>query len=337
MELLVIITIVLALAFDFVNGFHDSANAIATIVVTRVLTPHQAVLIAALGNFIGAFVFPVAVATTIGKGIIDPQSVSGTVILAGLIGAIIWDLVTWRLGLPTSSSHALIGGLVGAALISNGTKVVYWSGVIKTAQFIVIAPFLGIVGAMFFTIIVFIVVQSFRPKIINNYFRKLQLISSTFYAVSHGTNDAQKTMGIIAAVLFSSGIISHFYIPVWVILSAHAAIATGTYFGGWRIVKTLGTKIKRLRPVDGFCAETGGGLVLMFTALAGIPVSTTHVISGAVIGVGSVKSFASVRWVVARRIFWAWLLTIPASALMAAIVFLLLSTLKAVSTLKAGP
>lgn len=328
MNLLVIITIILALSFDFVNGFHDAANAIATIVVTRVLTPHQAVLIAALGNFIGAFVFPVAVATTIGKGIIDPQAVSGLVILSGLLGAIIWDLITWQLALPTSSSHALIGGLIGAALVANGDKVVHWTGVFNTAKFIVIAPLLGIFGAMLFTIIVFAIVQNHRPKAVDNYFRKLQLLSSTFYAVSHGTNDAQKTMGIIAAVLFSSGVIPNFYIPLWVILSAHAAIALGTYFGGWKIVKTLGHNINRLRPVDGFCAETGGGLVLLITALSGIPVSTTHVITGAVIGVGSVKNLSSVRWVVARRIFWAWILTIPASALMSSLSYLLLSCCK---------
>lgn len=319
MNPLVLVTIVLALSFDFVNGFHDSANAIATIVVTRVLTPHQAVIIAALGNFIGAFVFPVAVATTVGKGIIDPSAVSTIVILSALIGAIVWDLITWKFGLPTSSSHALIGGLLGAALIANGQAVVHWDGVIKTALFIVIAPLLGILGAMFFTVLVFYIVQYKRPGVINHYFRRLQLLSSTFYAVSHGTNDAQKTMGIIAAVLLTSGTISHFYIPIWVILCAHAAIAGGTYFGGWRIVKTLGTKIKRLRPIDGFCAETGGGLVLLFTALLGIPVSTTHVISGAVIGVGSVKNFASVRWVVARRIFWVWIVTIPISAIISAI------------------
>lgn len=321
MDLIVLLTICLALFFDFVNGFHDSANAIATIVVTRVLTPHQAVAIAALGNFIGAFVFPVAVATTIGKGIVDPLVVSELVILSGLVGAIIWDLITWRLALPTSSSHALIGGLLGAALIANGPSVVHWNGVVKTGEFIVIAPTLGIIGAMIFTLLVFFLVRNKRPSSVDKYFRKLQLLSSTFYAISHGTNDAQKTMGIIAAVLFSSGMIKTFHIPIWVILSAHAAIAFGTYFGGWRIVKTLGTKIKRLRPVDGFCAETGGGLVLLFTALAGIPASTTHVISGAVIGVGAVKNFASVRWVVARRIFWAWVLTVPASALVASITY----------------
>lgn len=321
MTFIIIITILLALSFDFVNGFHDSANAIATIVVTRVLTPHQAVLIAALGNFIGAFFFPVAVATTIGKGIIDPQAVSVVVIIAALIGAIVWDLITWLLGLPTSSSHALIGGLLGAALVAKGTSVIHWQGVLTTTKFIVIAPLLGGLGAFIFTIIVFFIVRNKRPGRIDTYFRKLQLLSSTFYAVSHGTNDAQKTMGVVAAVLFSTGFIKHFYIPIWVILAAHAAIASGTYFGGWRIVKTLGTKIKRLRPVDGFCAETGGGLVLLFTALAGIPVSTTHVISGAVIGVGSVKNISSVRWVVARRIFWAWLLTMPASALITAVIY----------------
>jgi len=317
MNLLVAFTIALALSFDFVNGFHDSANAIATIVVTKVLTPHQAVLIAAIGNFIGAFVFPVAVATTVGKGIVDLNAITSTTILSALVGAIIWDLITWWWGLPTSSSHALIGGLLGAALTSGGTKVIHWAGVITTAKFIIIAPLLGVVGAMLFTIVVFLIVQNIRPSTIDTYFRKLQLISATFYAVSHGTNDAQKTMGIITATLVSAGMLSEFHVPVWVILSAHAAIAAGTYFGGWRIIKTLGTKIKRLRPVDGFCAETGGGLVLLFTALAGIPVSTTHVISGAIVGVGSIKQVSSVRWVVVRRIFWTWILTMPASALIA--------------------
>jgi len=328
MSLLVVVTIIIALAFDFVNGFHDSANAIATVVVTRVLTPHQAVIVAALGNFIGAFVFPVAVATTVGKGIVDPGAVSGIVILAGLVGAIIWDLLTWYLGLPTSSSHALIGGLVGASLVAKGANVVHWENVLKTAEFIVIAPFLGIIGAMFFTVVVFFLVQNKRPGSIDHYFRKLQLFSSVFYAVSHGTNDAQKTMGVIAAVLFSNGILTHFYVPIWVILSAHAAIAAGTYFGGWRIVKTMGTRIKSLRPVGGFCAETGGGVVLMFTALAGIPVSTTHVISGAIMGVGAVKSLTSVRWVVARKIFWSWVITIPASALFAIAAYLLFNVFR---------
>jgi PiT family inorganic phosphate transporter len=324
---IIVLVIILALFFDFVNGFHDSANAIATIVVTRVLTPHQAVIIAAIGNFVGAFIFPLAVATTVGKGIINPEAVSTTVLIAALVGAIIWDLITWIWGLPTSSSHALIGGLLGAALIGKGASVVQWGGIIKTAEFIVIAPLLGGVGAFLFTILVFFIVRNLRPAKVNNYFRKLQLVSSTFFAVSHGTNDAQKTMGIIAALLLSSGYIKHFYVPIWVILSAHAAIASGTYLGGWRIVKTLGTKIKRLRPVDGFCAETGGGLVLLFTALAGIPVSTTHVISGAVIGVGSVKSAASIRWTVARRILWAWLITIPASATISSLTFLVLHIL----------
>jgi inorganic phosphate transporter, PiT family len=325
MSLIVIATIVLALAFDFVNGFHDSANAIATIVVTRVLTPHQAVLIAALGNFIGAFVFPVAVATTVGKGIVDPTVISQSVIIAALLGAIIWDLITWRMGLPTSSSHALIGGLLGATLLTKGPGVVHWAGVATTTKFIVLAPFLGGIGTYVFAILVFFIVRNQRPGHVDTYFRKLQLISSTFYAVSHGTNDAQKTMGIIAAMLVSSGYLTHFYIPVWVILSAHAAIAAGTYFGGWRIVKTIGTKIKMLRPVDGFCAETGGGIVLLGTALTGIPVSTTHVISGSIIGVGSLKNISAVRWVVARKIFWAWILTIPISAGFSALSYLVVS------------
>jgi inorganic phosphate transporter, PiT family len=324
MNIFVIITIILALGFDFANGFHDSANAIATIVVTRVLTPHQAVLIAALGNFIGAFVFPVAVATTIGKGIVDPTVVSGLVILCGLLGAVVWDVITWFWGLPTSSSHALIGGLLGAALVSGGVKVVQWHAVATTVEFIIIAPLLGMIGAMFFTVVVFLLVQHKRPSSIDKHFRNLQLVSATFYSVAHGTNDAQKTMGVIAALLVSSGYLSHFYVPIWVILSAHAAIASGTYFGGWRIVKTLGTKIKRLRPVDGFCAETGGGLVLIGTALLGIPVSTTHVISGAIVGVGSVKNMSSVRWGVVRRIVWSWLVTMPAAALFSASSYFLL-------------
>lgn len=324
MSLTVIVTIFVALCFDFVNGFHDSANAIATIVVTRVLTPHQAVIIAALGNFIGAFLFPVAVATTVGKGVIDPTAVSGIVILAALIGGIVWDLITWRFGIPTSSSHALIGGLLGAALASSGTHAIKWSGVITIMKFIVIAPTLGMLGALIFALIVFSIVQNMRPNRINTHFRRFQLISSTLYAVSHGTNDAQKTMGVITALLVSTHMLTKFAVPMWVILSAHAAMAAGTYFGGWRIVKTLGTKIKRLRPVDGFCAETGGALVLLFTAFAGIPVSTTHVISGAIIGVGAVKHLSSVRWIVARRIFWAWILTIPAAATVAAITYFLL-------------
>jgi PiT family inorganic phosphate transporter len=321
--MLLVTTILLALLFDFINGFHDAANAIATIVVTRVLTPHRAVIIAAIGNFIGAFVFPVAVATTIGKGIVDPSAVSEVIILAALIGAAVWNLITWRLGLPTSSSHALIGGLLGVSILAKGTNVIYWNSIVKTVEFIVIAPGLGIVGAIFFTLLVFFIVQNQRPKKVDNYFCKLQLVSATFYAVAHGTNDAQKTMGVIAAILLSSKIISHFYVPLWVILSAHAAIAAGTYFGGWRIVKTLGSNIDRLRPVDGFCAETGGGLVLIFTALFGIPVSTTHVITGAIIGVGSVKNVNSVRWIVARRIFWVWVLTIPAAALIASLVYMI--------------
>lgn len=324
MNAFVLATIVLAFGFDFVNGFHDSANAIATIVVTRVLSPHQAVIIAATGNFIGAFLFPVAVATTVGKGIIDPGAVSVLVIFSGLVGAVIWDIITWFLGLPTSSSHALIGGLLGAAIVANGSSVVHWTGVVTTLKFIIIAPALGMFGAAVFTILVFFIVQRKRPSTVNTYFRKLQLLSSTFFAVSHGTNDAQKTMGLISAVLFSAKYLSHFYIPIWVILAAHTAMAGGTYFGGWRIVKTLGTNIQRLRPVDGFCAETSGGLVLISTALMGIPVSTTHVISGAVIGVGSVKNISSVRWVVARRIFWAWLLTVPAAGAASSISYLLL-------------
>lgn len=320
--LLVILTIALAYSFDFVNGFHDAANAIATVVVTKVLTPHQAVLMAAIGNFIGAFIFSTAVAQTVGKGIVDPTKITTFIILSGLMGAVVWDLITWRLGLPTSSSHALIGGYIGAVLVSVGIKALVLEGIYRTVLFIVVAPALGMIGAYFFTIIIFVIVSGQRPSKVENIFKRVQLLSAAFYSLSHGTNDAQKTMGIISALLFSSKLIPNFYVPMWVVLSCHGAIAMGTYFGGWRIVKTLGTKIKRLRPVDGFCAETAGGLVLAITAHLGIPVSTTHVISGSVIGVGMVKGLGSVRWVVARRIFWAWILTIPFSAITAAIFYL---------------
>lgn len=325
--LLVIVTIALAYSFDFVNGFHDAANAIATIVVTKVLTPHQAVIMAATGNFIGAFIFSTAVAQTVGKGIVDPTKITTFIILSGLMGAVIWDLITWRLGLPTSSSHALIGGYIGAVLVSVGVKALVLDGIYRTVLFIAVAPILGMVGAYIFTIIIFVIVSRQRPSKVENFFKRAQLISAAFYSLSHGTNDAQKTMGIISALLFSSKLISHFYIPMWVILSCHGVIAMGTYFGGWRIVKTLGTRVKSLRPVDGFCAETSGGLILAITAHLGIPVSTTHVISGAIMGVGTVKGLSGVRWVVARNIFWAWILTIPFSAATAAGFYLIVKFL----------
>lgn len=327
--MLVLFGVSLALIFDFINGFHDAANAIATIVVTKVLTPHQAVLMAAFANFVGAFVFGVAVAKTIGKGIVDPSVVTVSVIIAALFGAIIWDVITWLLGLPTSSSHALIGGLIGSAIVSTGFNFFNFMGIFKIFLFIFVAPLLGLIGASFFTVLILNIFRKQHPMALNFIFRKLQLVSSFFYSLGHGTNDAQKTMGIIAVLLFSAGLMKEFYIPVWVILSCHAAIALGTYLGGWRIVKTMGTKITKLHPLEGFCAESSGGLVLLLTAMIGIPVSTTHVITGSILGVGVVENARRVRWVTARRMVWAWVLTIPASAIIAAGFYLLIKLISA--------
>ena len=311
----VIIVIAIALVFDFVNGFHDSANSIATVVATNVLRPRNAVMMAAFWNFIGAFVFSVAVATTIGKGIIDTKAVSAQLILGALIGAIAWNLITWYYGLPSSSSHALIGGLIGAGIVASGFQSIILPGLEKVIIFIFVAPIVGFICAIIFSVIMMWAFSKKKPAKINNYFRKLQLVSSSFYSLGHGTNDAQKTMGIISLLLFTSGYISSFYVPKWVIIISHASIALGTYFGGWRIIKTMGLKITKLTPFHGFAAETSGGLVLFVTALFGIPVSTTHVISGSIMGVGSVKRASGVRWQIARRIIWAWVLTIPIAAI----------------------
>ncbi len=321
---LAVITIAVALIFDFVNGFHDAANSISTIVATRVLTPLQAVLMASFWNFIGAFVFGVAIAKTVGSGIIVKEAAVIEVILAALIGAIAWNIVTWRLGIPSSSSHALIGGLVGAAISFGGAATIQFSGLNKTLIFIVLAPLLGLVGSIIFTVGVFSVSRKARPVSVNSWFKRLQLISASWYSLGHGTNDAQKTMGIIAAVLFSSGFIDSFRIDIWVILAAHAAIALGTFAGGWRIVRTMGGRLTKLRPVDGFCAESGGALILLGTAHYGIPVSTTHVIASSIMGVGLTKRVNSVRWNVARNIVVAWLITIPMSAFFAAVSHLLI-------------
>ena len=315
----VIIVIIIALIFDFINGFHDSANSIATIVATNVLKPRNAVLLAAFWNFFGAFVFSVAVATTIGKGVIEPKIVNIYVILAALVGAIVWNLVTWFYGIPSSSSHALIGGLIGAGIISSGIKSIIFSGLSKILLFIFVAPMLGFLGATIFTILMMWIFKGTNPGKINNYFKKLQLVSSSFYSLGHGTNDAQKTMGVIALLLFTSGLISTFYVPKWVIIASYTSIALGTFFGGWRIIKTMGMKITKLTPFHGFSAETSGGVVLLSTAMFGIPVSTTHVISGSIMGVGSVKRYSGVRWQIARRIVAAWLLTIPMSAIISGI------------------
>ena len=325
-HVLTAITVVIALAFDFINGFHDAANSIATVVSTRVLSPRLAVIWAAFFNFVAAFFLGTAVAKTIGKGMVDLQYVNAYVIMAGLLGAIFWDLLTWWIGLPTSSSHALIGGYAGAAIAKGGFKVVLWAGWTKTLIFIVVAPFMGMFLGALFMLIVSWTVHKEAPRTVDSWFRKLQLLSAAAYSLGHGGNDAQKTMGIVAGALFAGGFMSkadmngnwgHFHWPI--ILAAHTAISLGTYFGGWRIVHTMGSKITKLRPVGGFCAEAAGAITLFGTALAGIPVSTTHTITGAIIGVGSLQRLSAVRWGVAARIVWAWVLTIPASAFVAAL------------------
>jgi len=325
MLVLAIIIIGFALIFDYINGFHDAANSIATVVSTRVLTPGKAVIWAAFFNFVAAFVFGVHVAKTMGSGLVHLQAVTPQVILAGLIGAIAWDLITWYLGLPTSSSHALIGGYAGAAIAHAGFRSVIWGGWVKPVSFIVIAPMLGIFLGFFLMLLITWVLRNATPRFVDRNFRRLQLVSAAAYSLGHGTNDAQKTMGIIAGVLYTSGLMSKFMIPFWVILMCHAAIALGTLSGGWRIVRTMGMRITQLRPVDGFAAETAGALTLLGTAALGIPVSTTHTITGAIVGVGSLKRASAVRWGVATRIVWAWVLTIPMAAGIAAIAMVLIN------------
>jgi PiT family inorganic phosphate transporter len=324
----IIFLIAIALLFDFLNGFHDAANSIATVVVTRTLKPLHAVLLAGIANFLGYFVFGVAIANTVGKGIINSSYVTLTIIFAALLGAIIWNILTWVLGLPTSSSHALIGGLIGSGVAAFGFKIVILTGVLKVFLFIFIAPLLGMIGAMIFTpIVIWIFYKSNRNKT-NKWFKRLQLISATFYSLGHGTNDAQKTMGIIALILFSAGITSVFKVDNWIVFSCQAAIALGTVFGGWRIVKTMGTSITKIRAQEGFCAETSSALVLFGTAHAGIPVSTTHVIAGSIMGVGTVEHAKSVKWVTARKILWAWILTIPLTAIFSALIYSIVHILK---------
>jgi PiT family inorganic phosphate transporter len=307
-----------ALVFDYINGFHDAANSIATVVSTRVLSPGKAVLWAAFFNFVAAFGFGVHVAHTVGAGLVDLNAINLQVILAGLIGAIVWDLLTWWLGLPTSSSHALIGGYAGAAIAHAGLRAVLWGGWIRTVSFIVIAPLIGVILGFFIMILTSWILRHTAPSRVDRLFRRLQLVSAALYSLGHGTNDAQKTMGIIAGVLYTAGYLKEFTIPFYVVLACHAAIAMGTLSGGWRIVKTMGMRITQLRPVDGFAAESAGAITLLGTAFVGIPVSTTHTITGAIVGVGSIKRMSAVRWGVAGRIVWAWLLTIPISAGIAA-------------------
>ena len=321
---LVVLVIGVALVFDYINGFHDAANSIATVVSTRVLSPGKAVIWAAFFNFVAAFVFGTAVAKTIGSGMIDISAVTTSVILAGLIGAIVWDLITWYYGLPTSSSHALIGGYAGAGVAKAGTAVLIPAGWTKTLIFIILAPGIGFVLGFVFMVATLWIFRDFAPSRVDRWFRKLQLVSAAAYSLGHGGNDAQKTMGIIAGALFAGGLISEFRIDMWVILSAHAAISLGTLSGGWRIIHTMGSKITRLQPVGGFAAETAGAVSLFTATGLGVPVSTTHTITGAIVGVGATRRLSAVRWGIAGQIVWAWILTIPASAAIAAVTFYLL-------------
>ena len=323
----VLALITVALIFDFINGFHDAANSIATIVATRVLTPGQAVVWAATFNFLAAFGFGTAVAKTVGSGMIDLQVVTSAVIFGGLAGAIIWDLITWYYGLPTSSSHALVGGYAGAAIAKAGFGSLIASGWTKTLIFIVFAPMMGMGLGLLISVISLWLFRGFSPARVDRWFRRLQLVSAALYSLGHGTNDAQKTMGIIAGVLFTAGYLTAFEIPFWVIIAAHMAIALGTLSGGWRIVHTMGNKITKLQPFGGFAAETAGAITLFTASGLGIPVSTTHTITGAIVGVGAVRRLSAVRWGVAGRIVWAWILTIPASALIAALTYELLTFL----------
>ena len=317
--------IVVALVFDFLNGFHDAANSIATVVSTRVLSPQQAVAWAAFFNFIAAFVLGTHVAKTIGKGMIDISIVTAPVILAGLLGAIFWNLVTWYYAIPVSSSHALVGGYAGAAIAKAGWGSILWSGWTKTLLFIVLAPAIGLLLGFLLMVAVSWIFRRTRVHKTDRLFRRAQLVSAALYSLGHGGNDAQKTMGIITGLLVTSGLLTKFEVPYWVILISNGAIALGTLFGGWRIVKTMGAKITKLQPTGGFCAETAGALTLVGATLAGIPVSTTHTITGAIMGVGATKRLSAVKWGVAGRIVWAWVLTIPIAAAVAAVCYLAVS------------
>jgi PiT family inorganic phosphate transporter len=316
--------IAVALLFDYINGFHDAANSIATVVSTRVLSPGKAVIWAAFFNFVAAFTFGTAVARTVGAGMVDLEVVSFAVIFGGLTGAIIWDLITWYFGLPTSSSHALIGGYAGAAVAKAGFAAIIPGGWTKTLIFIVLSPLIGLVFGLGLMTAIFWLFRWMPPSRVDRWFRRLQLVSAAFFSLNHGANDAQKTMGIIAGVLFAAGYIQTFYIPYWVILTAHAAIGLGTLAGGWRIIHTMGSKITKLEPVSGFAAETGAAFALLIATQTGVPVSTTHAITGAIVGVGSTRRLSAVRWGVAGQIVWAWVLTIPAAFLIASATYSLL-------------
>jgi PiT family inorganic phosphate transporter len=312
--------ILVALAFDFVNGFHDAANSIATVVSTRVLSPRWAVLWAAFFNFVAFLIFDTHVANTIGKGVVDPHVIDTPVVFAALTGAIIWDLVTWWFGIPSSSSHALIGGLAGAAVAKSGAAVLDAPGLTKIGVSIVLSPLIGLALGFWLMVAVFWIFRRFTPARVDALFRRGQLVSAALYSLGHGGNDAQKTMGIITVLLYANGMLGEtFHVPLWVVLACHAAMALGTLSGGWRIVRTMGLGITKLKPVGGFCAETGGAMTLFLATNLGIPVSTTHTITGAIVGVGSVVSASAVRWGVAGRIVWAWVLTIPCSAFISAV------------------
>jgi inorganic phosphate transporter, PiT family len=317
--LIVIGLVAVALSFDFMNGFHDAANSIATVVSTRVLSPGQAVIWAAFFNFVAAFGFGTAVAKTMYKGMIDLSAVTFAVIFAGLVGAIVWDVITWYFGLPTSSSHALIGGYAGAAVArALSPSVIIPGGWTKTLVFIIVSPLIGMLGGLALMTATFWLFRNVVPQRVDKWFRRLQLASAALFSLSHGTNDAQKTMGIIAGVLFTAGMIKTNTIPIWVILAAHTAIGLGTLFGGWRIIHTMGSKITKLQPVGGFAAETGAAIAIFTATHFGIPVSTTHAITGAIVGVGATRRLSAVRWGVAGQIVWAWVLTIPMAALIGA-------------------
>ena len=310
----------MALAFDFMNGFHDAANAIATVVSTRVMKPHTAVAMAAICNVAAIFIFELKVAATVGKGTIDPAVIDYYVVFGALVGAIAWNIITWYYGIPSSSSHALIGGLIGAAMAKAGPGSLISSGVIKVVSFILISPLLGMLLGSLMMILVSWIFRRSTPRRVDSWSRRLQLISASAYALGHGGNDAQKTIGIIWMLLLSAGIMHNGDpVPMWVIVSCYSAIGLGTVFGGWRIIKLMGQKITKLRPVGGFCAQTGGAVTLFFATALGIPVSTTHTITGAIVGVGATKRLSAVRWGLAGTIVWAWVLTIPCSAAISAV------------------
>jgi inorganic phosphate transporter, PiT family len=322
------IVIGLVLVFDFINGFHDSANSIATVVSTKVLSPVSAVVLAAIFNFLAFLIFPLKVATTIGKGVIHSEVITLTLIASAIIAAITWNLITWWLGLPSSSSHTLVGGLVGSAIAGSGFSSVILGGVMKIVLFIVIAPVLGMVFSFIISVIALNLLKRQSPSGVNKYFSRLQLLSASAFSLGHGGNDAQKSMGIIWVALIATNQVSkNAPIDLWIVLSCHSAIALGTLFGGWRIVKTMGQRITKLKPFEGFCAETAGALTLFGATHFGIPVSTTHTITGAIIGVGATKRLSAVKWGVTTKIFWAWILTIPVSALIGGSVYYLLNIL----------